>query len=76
MSVTMPSRPIRIANRRCIHSIQAVRLSNGGKIVPLQRGHELPQPKPESVTRTTAPNTIKPAVASAVASAKGTNNLL
>ena len=48
-------------------------LSSGGNTVPLQRGQSVPQPKPESVTLTTAPNTIKPKVSAAVERDKMTN---
>ena len=34
--------------------------------MPLQKGQSVPQPKPESVTRTAAPKTIKPSVSAAV----------
>ncbi len=64
------------ANSRCSHSIQAVMLSSGGKMAPLQSGQSLPQPKPESVTRTTAPKTMRPNVNKAVDSDRIGNALL
>lgn len=51
-AVAMSATPL---ESRCENSIRVVMLGSGGKTSPLQSGQWLPQPAPDPVARTTAP---------------------